>query len=206
MRTYATLAVLALALVASPLSAQVRTKHDQAKDRTSSGTVIRNSDGTVIHSTTNVPPGQLPPKGMCRVWIDGVPPGQQPPVTDCATAERNRVANSVVIYGDRDSFPGEGKGKFSRLRDGDAPCSVRDAVIMDGRVVNVCRDDRINRDRRDGTVRRNDDDDDDDKAEKLEKSRKREAKALKRANKDAAKAAKKQAKGDRDGEGHDRDN
>lgn len=61
---------------------------------------------------SKVPRGHLPPKGMCRVWIDGVPPGQQPPVTDCVTAELNRTANSRVIYGDRESFPGKGKGKF----------------------------------------------------------------------------------------------
>ncbi|HKG94062.1 MAG TPA: hypothetical protein VKA84_19285, partial [Gemmatimonadaceae bacterium] len=50
-------------------------------------------------NTDNVPPGQRPPAGMCRVWIDGVPPGRQPAPTDCATAERNRTSNSRVIYG-----------------------------------------------------------------------------------------------------------
>ena len=65
---------------------------------------------------SKVPPGHLPPKGMCRVWIDGVPPGRQPPVTDCVTAELNRTANSRVIYGDRESFPGKGKGKFKNDR------------------------------------------------------------------------------------------
>jgi hypothetical protein len=48
-----------------------------------------------------VPPGQRPPAGMCRIWIDGVPPGQQPAPTDCATANANRPPNARVIYGDR---------------------------------------------------------------------------------------------------------
>jgi hypothetical protein len=47
-----------------------------------------------------VPPGQRPPAGMCRVWIDGVPPGRQPAPTDCAIAERYVPRNGRVIYGD----------------------------------------------------------------------------------------------------------
>ena len=95
---------------------------------------------------TQVPPGHLPPKGMCRVWLDNVPPGQQPAVTNCATAEANRVANSVVIYGDRESFPGKSTGKFKSTSSGDVTrsCARRDALVVDGRVVAVCRDeDRI---------------------------------------------------------------
>jgi hypothetical protein len=62
-----------------------------------------------------IPPGQRPPSGMCRIWIDGVPPGHQPAPTDCVTAERRRPANARVIYGDntqrdirRDVFPTTG--------------------------------------------------------------------------------------------------
>ena len=47
-----------------------------------------------------IPPGQRPPAGMCRIWLDGVPPGQQPAPTDCATAVRKRPANGRVIFGD----------------------------------------------------------------------------------------------------------
>lgn len=50
---------------------------------------------------TKVPPGHMPPAGMCRIWIDGVPPGRQPAPTDCATARRRAPRNSVVLYGDR---------------------------------------------------------------------------------------------------------
>jgi hypothetical protein len=54
----------------------------------------------------DVPPGQRPPDGMCRVWVDGVAPGRQSAVTDCATAEAQArvTAHSRVIYG---GFPGK---------------------------------------------------------------------------------------------------
>jgi hypothetical protein len=52
-----------------------------------------------IYPTANIPPGQMPPAGMCRIWIDGVPPGRQPAPTDCTTAQRNVPANGRVIYG-----------------------------------------------------------------------------------------------------------
>jgi hypothetical protein len=53
-----------------------------------------------------VPPGHMPPAGLCRVWYDGVPPGRQPRPTSCAEAERTAARNggARVIYGDgRDS-------------------------------------------------------------------------------------------------------
>ena len=136
------LAALALGLVATPLAAQLRPRSIPTGGRTlpdgtvirqdgtvirPDGTVIMRPDGSVARSSertsqrgrSKIPPGHLPPRGMCRVWIDGVPPGQQPSVTDCATAERNRVANSRVIYGDDQAFPGRGKGKFKGRDVGD---------------------------------------------------------------------------------------
>lgn len=71
----------------------------------------RNSNG--------VPPGQRPPDGMCRVWVNGVAPGRQSAVTDCATAEAQArvTANSRVIYG---GHPGRKRanddGLFTRRR------------------------------------------------------------------------------------------
>src|SRR5919204_1319926 len=139
-------ALLALGLVAAPLSAQI---------------VVR-SGGDVARRHDRIPPGQLPPRGMCRVWIDGVPPGQQPGVTDCATAERTRVANSRVIYGDVQSFPGKGKGKFKRTSDVSRTCTMWDAVVVNGRVVNVCRDPNVRRDKSGRIIRGGDRDEDDD--------------------------------------------
>jgi hypothetical protein len=48
-----------------------------------------------------IPPGHVPPAGMCRVWYDGVPPGQQPPPTSCSNAERlaSRDRGARVVYG-----------------------------------------------------------------------------------------------------------
>jgi hypothetical protein len=48
-----------------------------------------------------VPPGQMPPAGLCRVWYDGRPPGQQPRPMNCDDAERiaSRERNARVIYG-----------------------------------------------------------------------------------------------------------
>lgn len=59
----------------------------------------------------DVPPGQRPQNGMCRVWVTGVAPGRQSAPTDCATAEAQArlTANSRVIYG---GFPGR-KGNHS---------------------------------------------------------------------------------------------
>ena len=81
-------AAAALTLSAAPLSAQW-------------GIFGRNS-------SSNVPQGHMPSRGMCRVWIDGVPPGRQPRQTDCRTAERQRPyyeqrygRNARVIYGSR---------------------------------------------------------------------------------------------------------
>lgn len=75
MRTLAI--VFVTALMAAPAAAQGR----------------RDSQG--------IPPGQLPPDGLCRVWYDGRPPGQQPRATNCDEAERvaSRNRDARVIYG-----------------------------------------------------------------------------------------------------------
>jgi hypothetical protein len=66
-----------------------------------------------------VPPGQMPPAGLCRVWYDGVPPGRQPAPTNCNEAERiaSRDSSARVVYGDdarrnngaiyRDQYPSQ---------------------------------------------------------------------------------------------------
>jgi hypothetical protein len=66
-----------------------------------------------------VPPGHLPPPGLCRVWIDGVPPGRQPAATDCQTAIATRPANARILYGDdtRKSRRGDGDGDWTWRRE-----------------------------------------------------------------------------------------
>jgi hypothetical protein len=134
MSAFKQFAMVALAgVLAAPLSAQVSRTEPTVRDRiesarrraeaqraeearrTESGTIARNTD----RGSSKIPPGHRPPEGMCRVWIEGVPPGQQPAVTDCVTAERNRTANSRVIYGNDESFPGKGKGKGKLKRGAD---------------------------------------------------------------------------------------
>lgn len=170
MNTKISLALLATFAVAVPASAQISTT-DRVRDRVilggeRAGTRAGGTIGDVIYGRTSdqrassrVPRGHLPPRGQCRVWVDGVPPGHQPPVTSCADAERERLqygANARVIYGDRDSFPGKGKGKFKN-RDG----STTDVL---GRRVD--RDD-------------DDDDDDDDDRWDDDDDRRKPAKAQK---------------------------
>ncbi|HEU5049517.1 MAG TPA: hypothetical protein VFU00_04275, partial [Gemmatimonadales bacterium] len=85
-----------------------------------------------------VPPGHMPPPGMCRVWVDGVPPGRQPRPTDCATARRQAGYNARVIYGDGS------EARYAR----------RDAEIRRERTTR--RDDEISqrKDRRDDEISR----------------------------------------------------
>ena len=47
-----------------------------------------------------IPPGHLPPAGLCQVWYDGVPPGRQPRPMSCSAAERlaRRDRYAQVIY------------------------------------------------------------------------------------------------------------
>lgn len=77
------LTIAAVAVAAGPASAQGRGRGRGNQNQ-----------------TQNVPPGQRPPAGMCRIWINGVPPGHQPAPTDCETAVRNQPPNSQIIWGD----------------------------------------------------------------------------------------------------------
>ncbi len=85
------------------------------------------SSQTVVRAS-NVPPGQRPPAGMCRVWIDGVAPGRQPRATDCATARANAPANSRIIYGSDTPFPGRAVGRF---KDGNCEFDRRPSNLGD---------------------------------------------------------------------------
>jgi hypothetical protein len=72
------LALLLVGLTATPALAQGRGKNKQG-----------------------IPPGHVPPQGMCRVWYEGVPPGRQPRPTSCYEAEHiaARTRGARVIYG-----------------------------------------------------------------------------------------------------------
>ena len=87
-----------------------------------------------------VPRGHYPPRGMCRIWFDGVPPGRQPAPTDCETAFRRAPDRARIITSDGREIEG---GRYSDYRD------YRRARERDDRVYRT--DDY---DRNDGTLKR----------------------------------------------------
>jgi hypothetical protein len=92
-------------------------------------------------NAAGVPPGHLPPAGMCRIWIDGVPPGKQPAPTDCNTAIARRPANARVLFGNDTPFPGQGKGKT----DSRAECLDRNTGTIAGIPIPLPRDPELER-------------------------------------------------------------
>jgi hypothetical protein len=129
MRSIGMIGSLAALLASAPLAAQgTRFRVDDVlQSAQQSATETRESK----QKKDKIPPGQLPPAGMCRIWIDGVPPGRQPAPTDCQTAVANKPANARVIWGDQTPFPGKGKDADKRNRghlgddDGDKPDRVK---------------------------------------------------------------------------------
>src|SRR5690349_18699535 len=45
-----------------------------------------------------IPPGHLPPRGQCRVWIPGQPQGHQAKAQRCGNIERDAPAGSWIVY------------------------------------------------------------------------------------------------------------
>ena len=60
--------------------------------------------------TLGVPPGQLPPEGMCRIWIPGRPPGRQARARACDGIVAAAPAGSMILY-----RPGENR-RIIRVR------------------------------------------------------------------------------------------
>lgn len=144
-RTSLTLAALVVA--ASPLAAQGRG-----------------------NGAEKVPPGHMPPPGMCRIWIDDVPPGRQPKPTDCATARRRVPDNARVIYGARrtasrddvrwtDRVMRERDGRYDDDRKSESVGDRKDAD-GDDRKYDDRKDDDTEVFRRGDDVKDRDDDDD----------------------------------------------
>src|SRR5215213_9123677 len=82
-----------------------------------------------------VPPGQRPPAGMCRIWIDGVPPGHQPAPTDCETAVRNQPRNSQIIWGENTN-----NRAVTNDNRGDRRARDRDPRVRDDNTTGLRRD------------------------------------------------------------------
>lgn len=62
----------------------------------------RNTTRQEVARAQGVPPGQLPPPELCRVWYSDRPAGRQPSATSCQSAQRiaSRDRNARVIYGE----------------------------------------------------------------------------------------------------------
>jgi surface antigen len=48
-------------------------------------------------ASVKIPPGHLPPPGLCRVWHQGTPPGHQPPPGDCAALSRGVPPGACLV-------------------------------------------------------------------------------------------------------------
>lgn len=87
-----------------------------------------------IARAQGVPPGQLPPSGLCRVWYDDRPNGRQPSATTCARAEAiaTRDRNARVIYGEDTYWDNAGDDRYgSRYPDNEG--AVRRGSVRDPR-------------------------------------------------------------------------
>jgi hypothetical protein len=76
--------------------------------------------GSKSSAREEIPESHLPPKGMCRIWIDNVPPAQQPAPTDCASAIKNRPPNGRVIFPEDGARSSKGDRAKDGRGDGDA--------------------------------------------------------------------------------------
>jgi hypothetical protein len=125
-----TIAIVALATLG--LSAQT-----EAQGRGNRG-LSRNE----IARAQGVPPGQLPPANLCRVWYENRAPGRQPGPTDCRNAEvvASRDRNARVVYGEGAYDP---RYAYNNDRYGQYPDYDR-GVERNGRVRDPRYDDRYN--------------------------------------------------------------
>lgn len=52
-----------------------------------------------VRGPADIPPGQMPPPGLCRVWIPGHPPGHQPPPGDCSRLRHEVPRGAILVEG-----------------------------------------------------------------------------------------------------------
>jgi hypothetical protein len=58
--------------------------------------------------TLGIPPGHLPPPGLCRIWLPGDPPGHQPAPASCDRLAGHVPPGAWLVY--RPAVAGRGRG------------------------------------------------------------------------------------------------
>jgi len=110
-------------------------------------------DRQEVARAQGMPPGQMPPANLCRVWYDNRPNGRQPAATSCSQAEAiaSRERNARVIYGEhvyygggrtvvRSPYPDPRDGNIDNNRGVRRDGRVRDARVSGGTIDQSGRD------------------------------------------------------------------
>ena len=87
----ATIAAASMAILAAAACKPVPASEPSPQPSAARG----RSPGTA--ATLGIPPGHLPPPGMCRVWVPGTPPGHQAKSRSCSNIERTAPAGSYIV-------------------------------------------------------------------------------------------------------------
>lgn len=86
-----TMAAAAVAILAATACKPIRVSEPSPRPSPAAG----RSPSTA--ATLGIPPGHLPPPGMCRVWMPDQPPGRQAQSRSCSKIERTAPAGSWIV-------------------------------------------------------------------------------------------------------------
>lgn len=99
-RNIAALTMLAAVSACSSTNPDVKT--DPAEGAVITGSTNATGSGQKSTAATlGIPPGHLPPPGLCKVWMPGEPPGQQKKkyeAGDCSYVERQVPPGGWLVY------------------------------------------------------------------------------------------------------------
>ena len=75
---------------------RARAEDDDGQDQTK-----KKGKGRKKGWVQGIPPGHLPPPGLCRAWLPDTPPGHQPPPGDCGRVRAGLPEGARLVYGGR---------------------------------------------------------------------------------------------------------